>query len=156
MTAQVNIRYSIPDEEWTRVRQLRWDANTFPLFHCFFGKVSFRIGGREVLGSGLFDMSVADLAVGLAELLENLGTLTVGDLKFQQSDDMLEIVFQIREQDVTVIHNLSPSDTWTCTRSELNDAICDFVGHFTKEAMTRVPALFEWRDMGILRAFVLN
>jgi hypothetical protein len=147
------IEYSITPEEWVRTAGMRTNENCFPLYYAFFGLVSFRIGDREVLGDGQFDMSVADLAVGLADISEKLPETAFGSLKFQQSDDMLEIEFEMDGQTVSVSHNLAPGQSWTCTRSVLDKAIGDFVRAFTREAVAKIPAVLDWKDLSRLRAF---
>jgi hypothetical protein len=147
------IQYSIKPEEWVRTAGMRTNENCFPLFYAFFGLISFRIGDREVLGDGEFDMSVADLAVGLAEILEKFPETELGSLKFQQSDDMLEIEFEMDGQTVSVSHNLAPGQSWTCSRSALDEAIRDFVRAFTREAVSKIPALLDWKDLSLLRTF---
>jgi len=154
MNAQVKIVYRISDEEWDRTARLRWDEEAFPLYHCFFGLVSFRAQDEEVLGTDHFDMSIADLAVGLAELLSELHSGADGVLRFQQSDDMLEILFHIDGERVGITHNLKTGRSWDCRRSDLATAITDFVGAFANEATTKVPSLLDWRDMGVLGDFI--
>lgn len=153
MGDEVVINYSIGEEEWVRTAGMRWEEDVFPLNYCFYGLISFRIRDEEVLGGGRFDMSVGDLAVGLAKVLGELRTGACGVFKFQQSDDMLEVSFEASKDYVTVSHNLVSGRTWTCSRSALEKAIDDFVVSFTNEAVGKVPDLFGWRDMEILRYF---
>jgi hypothetical protein len=153
MEDEVSINYSITEDEWVRTAGMRWEENVFPINDCFYGLVSFRIKDEELLGEGRFDISVADLAVGLAQIVGHLRTGACGVLKFQQSDDMLEISFQASKDSVMVSHNLAPDRSWTCNRSALETAIVNLVVSFTNEATGRVADLFGWRDMEILRYF---
>lgn len=153
MADEASINYRIVENEWVRTAGMRWEEDVFPLYYCFYGLVSFRIGKEEVLGDGRFDMSIGDLAVGLAQVLGGLRTGGCGVFKFQQSDDMLKILFQASEGSVTVSHNLTPDRSWTCNRRALEKAIVDFIVLFTSEARERVANLFDWRDMEILRHF---
>ncbi len=153
MATRPNITYLIPDEEWLRTVRLRWDDDTFPLYHCFFGTISFRIGDREILGSGSFNASIADFAVGLAELLPELCDGMTKVSKFQQSDDMLEILFAVEDGQIKITHNLAEGQCWSCECSSLYQAVEEFIRSFTIEAAARIPDLFGWRDMGILRNF---
>lgn len=132
---------------------MRWNPEVFPTYDCFLGHVSFRVGDREVLGTDKFEMSVADLAVGLANVVGDLRTGALGAFKFQQGDDILEISFQADRDSVTISHNLAPDHRWTCNRNVLESALIDFIVSFTREAAARVPALFDWRDLEILRHF---
>ena len=153
MTEEASINYSITEAEWVRAADMRLKENVFPLFDCFYGLVSFRVGGEEVLADGGFEMSVGDLAVGLAQVWAELRTGVCGVFKFQQSEDMLEISFDASRESVTVSHNLLPDRKWTCRRSALEKAIVDFVISFTNEASGRVAELVGWKDMEILRYF---
>jgi hypothetical protein len=153
MDNEVSITYSIGNDEWIRTAGLRWKEDVFPTYDCFYGLVSFRVADREVLGTSQFDISVGDLAVGLAGIVGELRTGACGILKFQQSDDMLEISFHANTDTVNISHNLSPGDSWICNRGDLEIAIVNFVTAFTNEASGRVPDLFGWRDMEILRYF---
>jgi hypothetical protein len=153
MNDTAKITYLISEEEWIRTSRMRWDAEVFPTYYCFYGRVSFRIGDQEVLGTDQFDISVADLAVGLANVLGQLRTGAVDTFKFQQSDDMLEIFFRADRESVTVSHNLLPDKSWKCNRASLEKAIAEFIVSFTAEAAIRVPDVFEWRDLEILRYF---
>ena len=147
------IIYRISDEEWLRASGMRWNPEAFPTYYCFHGQVSFRIGDQEVLGTDHFDISVADLAVGLANIVGELRTGAVGTFKFQQGDDMLEITFQADRDSVALSHNLAPGQSWVCNRSVLEKALADFIVSFAREATGRVPDVFGWRDMEILRHF---
>lgn len=157
MKCQMNetaaITYQISDQEWLRISGMRWDPEVFPTYYCFHGRVSFRVGKREVLGTDHFDISVADLAVGFANVVGELRTGSIGTFKFQQGDDMLEISFQADKESVTISHNLSPDETWQCGRATLERAMVDFVIAFTEEASKKVPDLLKWREMEILRFF---
>src|SRR5436190_11516784 len=114
MNDTARITYRISDDEWLRTSGMRWNPEVFPTYYCFYGRVSFRVGEREVLGTDQFDMSVADLAVGLANVVGELRTGALGTFKFQQGDDMLEISLQSDRDSVTVSHNLAPGQSWTC------------------------------------------
>ena len=153
MNDTVKITYRISDEEWLRTSSMRWNPEVFPTYYCFHGHVSFRVGSQEVLGTDAFDISVADLAVGLANVVGELRTGAVGTFKFQQGDDMLEISFQSDRESVTISHNLSPDQRWTCNRSSLEKTMVEFIVSFTDEAARRIPDLFSWRDLEILRYF---
>ena len=153
MNDTAKITYGISDEEWHRTSGMRWNPEVFPTYYCFHGQVSFRIGGQEVLGTDHFDISVADLAVGLANIVGELRTGAVGTFKFQQGDDMLEITLQADRDSVAVSHNLAPGQSWVCDRSVLEKALIAFIVSFTHEAAMRVPDLFGWRDMEMLRYF---
>jgi hypothetical protein len=153
MDNKVSITYSIRDDEWTRTAALRWQEDVFPTYDCFYGLVSFRVGDREILGTSQFDISIGDLAVGLAGIVGELRTGPCGILKFQQSDDMLEISFHAKADTVVISHNLTPGDSWICDRGDLEIAIVNFVTAFANEASGRVSDLFSWRDMEILRYF---
>jgi hypothetical protein len=153
MNDTAKISYLISEEEWARTGAMRWEAEVFPTYYCFFGRVSFRVGEQEVLGTDQFDISVADLAVGLANVVGELRTGAVGIFKFQQSDDMLEISFQADRESVTISHNLSPDGVWMCNRDSLEKALVEFIVSFTDEGARRVPDLFGWRDLEILRYF---
>jgi hypothetical protein len=153
MSTGIRVSYAIESEEWKRTAAMRWASDVFPVNDCFYGRVSFRIGDQEVLGTGQFEMSVADLAVGLAHIVGELRTGANGTFAFQQSDDMLEISFQADRDSVTISHNLDPGHRWTCDREALENALIDFVVSFTHEAARIVPELFRWRDMEILRHF---
>ena len=145
------ISYLISEEEWDRTSAMRWEAEVFPTYYCFYGRVSFRVGDQEVLGTDRFEISVADLAVGLANVLGELRTGAVGIFKFQQSDDMLEISFLADKESVTLSHNLAPNQRWTCDRGSLEKTLVEFIVSFADEAARRVPDLFGWRDLEILR-----
>ena len=153
MSDAAKITYRISDEEWLRTSGMRWNPEVFPTYYCFHGRVSFRVGSQEVLGTDAFDISVADLAVGLANVVGELRTGTLGTFKFQQGDDMLEISFRADRDSVTVSHNLASDHIWTRNRSVLEKALIDFIVLFTDEAAARVPDIFEWRDLEILRNF---
>jgi hypothetical protein len=153
MPAEASIDYSIAEDEWVRTADMRQKENVFPLFDCFYGLVTFQVDGENVLADGRFEMSVGDLAVGLAQVLGELRTGACGVFKFQQSEDMLEISFEASSESVTISHNLTPDRRWTCHRGALEKAIVDFVVSFTNEASGRVADLFGWRDMEILRYF---
>jgi hypothetical protein len=153
MNDTASITYEISEQEWLRTSGMRWNPEVFPTYYCFHGQVSFRIGDQEVLGTDHFDISVADLAIGLANIVRELRTGAVGTIKFQQGDDMLEITFQGNRDSVTVSHNLAPGQSWRCNRSVLEKALVDFIVSFTCEATGRVPDLFGWRDMDILGYF---
>lgn len=153
MNNLVTIRHQISEQEWDRTVALRWEAAIFPTYYCFFGRVSFRVGDQEVLGSDQFDISIADLAVGFANLVVELRSGAVGLFKFQQSDDMLEISFQTDTDSVSISHNLSPDAVWRCRRASLEKAMVEFITSFTAQAEKRVPKLFDWRDLEILRDF---
>lgn len=153
MRTEVSIAYTIENEEWKRTAEMRWAKDVFPLNDCFYGHVSLQIEDREVLGTDQFQISVADLAVGLAHITGELRTGGNGMFTFQQSDDMLEISFLADRDSVTVSHNLASDQIWRCSRSALEKALIDFIVSFTDEAAARVPDLFKWRDMGILRNF---
>jgi hypothetical protein len=153
MNDTARITYRISDEEWVRTSGMRWNPDVFPTYYCFHGLVSFRAGEDEVLGTDHFDISVADLAVGLANVVGELRTGAVGTFKFQQGDDMLEITFQAEANAVIISQNLAPGRSWTCDRRALEKALIDFIVMFTNEAARRVPDLFSWRDMEILQYF---
>ena len=153
MNEITEITYRISDQEWLRTSGMRWNSEVFPTYYCFHGRVSFRVGEREVLGTDQFDISVADLAVGLAKVVGELRTGSIGAFKFQEGDDMLEISFQANRESVTISHNLSPDETWQCGRAALERAMVDFVIAFTEEASKKVPDLLKWRDLEILRVF---
>lgn len=153
MAPEVMISYLISEDEYQRTVGLRWNEDTFPLYYCFFGLVNFRIREQEVLDNGKFDMSVADLAVGLSELLEKLRNISSGRLQFQQSDDSLQITFEVEQKEVTISHNLAPGRTWKCTTQGLVSGIEQFGRSFANEVVHRVPRVFEWRDMKILEHF---
>ena len=153
MGNQVIIRYTIGEDEWARSSAMRWQEDVFPTYYCFYGLVSFRVGDREVLGDGQFDMSVADLAVGLARIAGELRTATSGVHKFQQSDDMLEISFETSGDLVVVSHNLAPGQSWPCSRCALEAGIVDFVTSFANEAGEKIADLFSWKDMEGLQGF---
>ena len=153
MSDAAKITYRISDEEWLRTSGMRWNPEVFPTYYCFHGQVSFRVGSQEVLGTDAFDISVADLAVGLANVVGELRTGALGTFKFQQGDDMLEISFRADRDSVTVSHNLAPDHSWTCNRSVLEKALIDFIVLFTDEAAARVPDIFDWKDLEILRHF---
>lgn len=153
MNDTAKITYQISDTEWLRTRGMRWNPDVFPTYYCFHGHVSFRVGDQEVLGTDHFDMSVADLAVGLASVVGELRTGGVGTFKFQQGDDMLEITFQAERDSVTISHNLAAGQSWECKRNVLEKVLIDFVVSFTDEAAKKVPDLLGWRDMEILRYF---
>jgi hypothetical protein len=153
MNDTARITYRISDEEWLRTSGMRWNPEVFPTYYCFHGHVSFRVGEQEVLGTDHFDISVADVAVGLANVVNELRTGAVGTFKFQQGDDMLEITFQADRDSVAVSQNLAPGQSWVCSRSVLEKALIDFIVSFTDEATTKIPDLFGWRDMEILRYF---
>ncbi len=153
MSQDTHIDYSITDEEWARTAGSRWNENSFPLFDSFFGLVNFRIGDESILGDGHFDMSVADLAVGLAEIIENPVISSDGEIVFQQSDDMLEIRFQFHGQLATVAHNLTPGLSWECSRSGFQSGVTGFVQRFSREAATRIPGLFDWRGLAVLEKY---
>ena len=153
MNDTAKIRYLISEAEWARTSAMRWEAEVFPTYYCFYGRVSFRVGDQEVLGTDRFDISVADLAVRLANIVGELRTGAVGIFKFQQSDDMLEISFQADKESVTILHNLSPSEKWVCDRGSLEKAMVEFIVSFADEATMRVPDLFNWRDLEILQYF---
>lgn len=101
-------------------------------------------------------MSVADLAVGLASVVEALRQGKVGTFKFEQSDDMLEISFQATADQVTITHNLIPGRRWVCSRALLQTAMRNFVTTFAEEAARRVADVFNWRDMEVLRGFSVD
>jgi hypothetical protein len=54
---------------------------------------------------------------------------------------------------VTISHNLSPDGVWMCNRDSLEKALVEFIVSFTDEGARRVPDLFGWRDLEILRYF---
>lgn len=153
MSDTAKITYRLSEEEWNRTSGMRWNPEVFPTYYCFLGHVSFRVGDQEVLGTDAFDISVADLAVGLANVVGELRTGAVGTFKFQQGDDMLEITFRAEANVVDISHNLAPSRSWTCDRRVLEQAMIDFIVAFTDEASERVPDLFRWRDLEILQYF---
>lgn len=153
MSDTAKITYRISDEEWLRTSGMRWNPEVFPTYYCFLGHVSFRVGDQEVLGTDAFDISVADFAVGLANVVGELRTGALGTFKFQQGDDMLEITFQAEANAVIIFQNLTPGRSWTCDRRALEKAMIDFIVLFTNEAAGRVPDLFGWRDLEILRYF---
>lgn len=153
MNDTATVRYLISEEEWARTSVMRWEKAVFPTYYCFYGRVSFRIGDEEVLGTDRFDMSVADLAVGLADVVRDLRTGAVGTFNFRQSDDMLEISFRAESESVSVSHNLSPDRSWTCNRCWLEKAFVEFITSFADEAARRVPDLFGWQDLEALRYF---
>jgi hypothetical protein len=153
MNGTVRITYRLSDEEWLRTSGMRWNPGVFPTYYCFHGQVSFRIGDQEVLGTDHFDISVADLAVGLANIADELRTGAVGTFKFQQGDDMLEITFHVDPDSATVSHNLAPGQSWACRRGVLQKALVNFVVSFTDEAIAKIPDLFGWRGMETLRYF---
>lgn len=153
MNDTAKVGYLISEEEWARTSAMRWEDKVFPTYYCFYGLVSFRIGDEEVLGTDRFDMSVADLAVGLANIVGKFRTGAVGTFNFRQSDDMLEISFRADRETVSVSHNLSPDGAWTCNRGSLEKALVEFIASFADEAARRVPELFGWRDLEVLRYF---
>ena len=130
MNDTAKITYRISDEEWLRTSGMRWNPEVFPTYYCFHGLVSFRVGEREVPGTDQFDISVADLAVGLANVVGELRTGATGTFKFQQGDDMLEISFEADRESVTISHNLSHDETWRCDRAVLEKAMIEFVRRF--------------------------
>ena len=154
MNDPAKITYKVSDAEWLRTSGMRWNSDVFPTYHCFHGHVSFRIGEQEVLGTDHFDMSVADLAVGLASVVGELRSGSVGTFEFQQGDDMLKITFQANQESVTISHNLAAGQSWACKRNVLEKMFIDFVVSFTDEATKKVPDLLGWRDMEILRYFL--
>ena len=89
MNDTTKISYLISEQEWSRTIAMRGEADAFPTYYCFLGHVSFRVGNHEILGTDQFNMSVGDLAVGLANVVGELRTGAVGIFKFQQCDDML-------------------------------------------------------------------
>ena len=152
MEQEVEIAYVIDDDEWKRTASKR-RTNIFPLNDCFFGHVSFRIGHQQVLGTERFDMSVADLAVGLSCIVRELRSGAYGVLMFLQSDDMLEISFQVGLDFVTVSSNLALNQSWTCNQRVLEKAIVEFISSFATEAKGKVLDLFAWGEMDMLRSF---
>lgn len=151
----IEIKYTISAREWQSAFESRFAEDAQPIFYSFFGEVLFCIDGLNILGDQPFEMSIADLAVGLAGVLRD-ARLENRHACFRQSDDNLQIDFAFDGPVVTVSSSLLASRFWEVDRSCLLTAIQRFVEKFTGELVMNIPLAFEWRDLFQLRPYVVE
>jgi hypothetical protein len=155
MNPEFEIAYTIDDAEWTRAASARWNAESEPLYDCFYGDVRVSVGGTALFGEEPFHLSVADLACGLAIVLQRDLPLIGGDAvaTFHQSDDALEIRFERRGALVRVTTNVSRGNQGEVPADAFFDGVNDFLRRFTSEASARVPQLLDWKELDSLRRY---
>jgi len=148
-----SISYRVDDAEWRRARELRSDAEAEPLFDCFLGNIRIVGSERPIIDS--YEMSVADLACGLAHILRSELPLVASDAEatFRQSDDSLELTFVSRTGKVRISSNLRGSVDAEVGATDFFEGARDFIRRFARDAATRVPGALDWKDLSILRSF---
>ena len=150
------ITYAIAEDEWQRAARDRWNPAIEPVFDSFYGRVEFRLDQSQLLGENGYEMSVADLACGIAEILrreivlEGSNDVTV----FRQSDDSLEVEFQRLHDQVRILPRLPGGCMGEVDVDEFLEGAREFVQSFAQEAVLRVPGALSWKDLASLRTYV--
>jgi hypothetical protein len=144
------IKYAIPEAEWEKAKGCRWQPDAQPIFDFFHGDVWIECNGASLLGPP-YNMSVADLACGLATMLRRGFPHELPNACFGQSDDALEIHFTANDHFVA----LSADNRVLRVRDkEFVEGALAFVAGFAEAASERVPDALAWRDLEVLAAFI--
>ena len=85
-----------------------------PVFHCFFGEVDILVNSASIFGSGKFEMSVADLALGLTRVVHQIDQRQRQcEFTVKQSDDIWMLAICRVPDGLQLTHNLAPDKNWT-------------------------------------------
>ena len=155
MQPEFAIVYTIDDAEWERAVHARSEPDAEPVFDCFYGNVQLIAAGTPMLGERTYNISVADLACGLAEILRS-ELPTVGSdhaATFRQSDDSLELTFERRGEQIHISSNVAGSKATDVNAADFFAGAKEFIERFARELSTRIPAALEWKDLSALRGY---
>jgi hypothetical protein len=156
MSSEFTIKAEISEDEWAKAARDRYDPDVEPLFDSLYGNVSIMASGQSLFGETPFRMSIADLAVQLAEILQSgfasdeAKALTAS---LRQNDDALELDFEIAGADVVVTHNVGIGTPIRVTRNAFRSGAAEFIREFVHQTVPRVPEALAWKDLRILKAF---
>lgn len=155
MKEKFEVSYRITEDEWRQAAANRWNPEAEPVFDCFYGDIQLSSGKALLFPGAGFNMSVADLACGLAEILQRDLPLIGGDRTstFSQSDDALTITFDRRDDHISVTTNLKGASKLETSVPAFFAGTREFIERFAEEASSRIPSALEWKDLTVLRSF---
>jgi hypothetical protein len=150
MSTAFEIRFATSENEWIKAIDRRHDPTVEPIFDLFYGTVEIEVNGESLLGAP-YNISVADLACGVAAILKSGFPESATTARFQQGDDALEIDFSVEDGHVLVS---SEGRELRVHRHDFVLGASMFVREFTLQACERVPSAVSWKDLNVLAAFV--
>ncbi len=155
MGGEFVVSYWIDSDEWSRAAAARQNPEAEPLFDYFYGRVQMLVNRRPVLGEHGYEMSVADLACGMAQILRSeIAVVGSHDLAtFSQSDDSLEIKFERDAGRVRISSNVPGAPTGETDVHAFLAGAHEFIERFAREASIRVPNALGWKDLAGLRDY---
>jgi len=152
VSGSFEISFEIADDEWERSAALRHDAEAEPLFDCFYGHVQVSANGTRLFLEPYY-MSVADLAVGLGQILVDRHLGTRGRAAFHEGEDNL-VIDIVRDGDlVRVISNFEPERRLAVLLVDFERGVEAFIGEFLGRAAAWVDDPIGWNDLQVLAAF---
>lgn len=148
------VTYSRADAEWERAAAERFNPEAQPVFDHFYGYVQISVGSIPLFDNRGYSMSVADLACGLADILRRHIPIVGGDHRavFEQSDDALQICFERHGERLRVSSNRGKANCETSVPAFMAGTKT-FLRRFAHEAVSRVPAVLDWKDLEVLRPY---
>jgi hypothetical protein len=146
MMTSFDIRFEIPEEEWLQAIARRHESTVETLFDLFYGNVVIEMDGQSLLGPP-YNISVADLACGIATILQSGFPIRASSAKFRQGDDSLEIDFAVDRDRVLV--SSEGRQFWIGKDVFLSGAR-SFVREFARQLCERIPDFARWKDLRIL------
>lgn len=155
MNKTFSISFRITEEEWERTAELREAPDSEPIFDCFTGDVVVSFGKDNLFERGSYHMSVADLACGLAAVLEEGFPDVTRTAVFRQSDDSLEITLDVHNGQIRLTSNWPPGSL-IVEKDAFVSGTQDFIKHFTRQAVDYVPGALTWKDLKALSPFWEN
>jgi len=149
----VTVRYQIPEGEWRRSAEGRWESAEEPIGDLFEGEVEIFVSGESIFGPETYPISISNLAVGLASVYTNLKAGQNGEFKFYQLNDGLTMTFFVEEGHVRLSHNLAPGKEWHTSRVEVLAGLSTFIESFTGQVQARIPEGLDWKQLCRLKDY---
>jgi hypothetical protein len=145
----INIEYMITESEWGKARASRWTREVEPTVDLFYGDVIININGVALFEQP-YHMSVADLACGMAAILNDGFPLRKAAAVFRQADDSLELHFTAGPEEIVIE---GEGRKLSSSKDAFVDGARSFVLQFIREAKERVPDVLDWKDLQLLGEF---
>ena|SRR5258706_8163412 len=151
--SSITIRYQIPEAEWRRSAERRWEPEEEPIGDLFDGDVAIFVSGESIFDAETYPISISNLAVGLVSVYTSLEAGQNGEFKFYQINDGLTMIFVVEGEHVRVSHNLASGREWHASRAEVLVGFSTFIKSFSEEVRARVPEGLDWKQLRRLKEY---
>jgi hypothetical protein len=144
MPSQLEISYSITDAEWERTARA-FESGGYPTIDCFYGSVQIT-DGRQRVFEDPYEMSVADLACGLAECLASPPSPSA---TFREQGGEMELTMAFSEHTVCIQSNTQRKDQVCVIARSFRTGVIDFLRRLAADT-ARHDIDLRWRDLVVI------